>query len=97
MSRLWPAIQPILSQAGPEKSCQLNRSMQPPITIWFHNTSHRESIRMAVLNQNLNSAFDLFELKPANEISFLDSYKKTLSKCCVDPLRPPRLSGAERQ
>jgi len=48
---------------------------------------------MAVLNQNLNSAFDLFELKPANEISFLDSYKKTLSKCCVDPLRPPDLSG----
>jgi len=26
---------------------------------------------MAVLNQNLNRAFDLFELKPANEIGFL--------------------------
>jgi hypothetical protein len=48
---------------------------------------------MAVLNQNLSRAFDLFELTPANEISFLDSYRKTLSKCCVDPLRPPHFSG----
>jgi hypothetical protein len=48
---------------------------------------------MAVLNQNLNRAFDLFELRPANEISSLDSYKKTLSKRCVDPLRPPDLLG----
>jgi hypothetical protein len=47
---------------------------------------------MAVLNQNLNRAFDLFELTPANEISFLDSYKKTLSKCCIDSLRPPDFS-----
>jgi hypothetical protein len=47
---------------------------------------------MAVLNQNLDRAFDLFELTPANEISFLDSYKKTLSKCCIDPLRPPGFS-----
>jgi len=31
-------------------------------------------------------------LTPANEISFLDSYKKTLSKCCNDPLRPPLFS-----
>ena len=44
---------------------------------------------MAVLNQNLNRAFVLSELTPANEIGFLDSYKKTLSKCCNDPLRPP--------
>jgi hypothetical protein len=42
---------------------------------------------MAVLNQNLNRAFVLSGLTPANEISFLDSYKKTLSKCCNDPLR----------
>jgi hypothetical protein len=48
---------------------------------------------MAVLNQNLNRAFVLSGLTPANEISFLDSYKKTLSKCCNDPLRPPRFSG----
>ena len=47
---------------------------------------------MAVLNQNLNRAFVWFELTPANEISFLDPYKKTLSKCCIDPLRPPLLS-----
>jgi hypothetical protein len=52
---------------------------------------------MAVLNQNLNRAFVLSELAPANEISFLDSYKKTLSKCCNDPLRPPRLSGLGHQ
>ena len=52
---------------------------------------------MAVLNQNLNRAFVLSELTPANEISFLDSYKKTLSKCCNDPLRPPRLSDGMRR
>ena len=50
---------------------------------------------MAVLNQNLNRAFVLFELTPANEISLLDSYKKTLSKCCNDPLRPPLLSECD--
>jgi hypothetical protein len=47
---------------------------------------------MAVLNQNLDRAFDLFELTPATEIRFLDSHKKTLSKCCIDPLRPPAFS-----
>jgi hypothetical protein len=36
--------------------------------------------------------FALFELTPANEISPADTYQKTLSKCCIDPLRPPRLS-----
>jgi hypothetical protein len=30
-----------------------------------------------------------------NEIGFLDSYRKALSKCCNDPLRPARLSGNE--
>jgi hypothetical protein len=45
-----------------------------------------------VFNQNLNRAFVLFELTPANKISFLDSYKKPLRKCCIDPLRPPALS-----
>ena len=39
---------------------------------------------MAVLNQNLNMVFVLFELTPANEIGFLDTYKKTLGKCCID-------------
>jgi hypothetical protein len=52
---------------------------------------------MAVLNQSLNRAFVLSGLTPANEISFLDSYKKTLSKCCNDPLRPPRLSGVGKR
>ena len=47
---------------------------------------------MAVLNQNLNRAFVLFELTPANEISLLDPYERTLGKCCIDPLRPPLLS-----
>jgi hypothetical protein len=51
---------------------------------------------MAVVNQNLYRAFDLFELTPANEINFLDSYKKTLSKCCIDPLRPPNFTGTIR-
>ena len=36
--------------------------------------------------------FVLFELTPANEISLVDSYTKTLSKCCIDPLRPPVFS-----
>jgi hypothetical protein len=35
----------------------------------------------------------LFELTPANEISLLDPYERTLGKCCVDPLRPPDFSG----
>jgi len=48
---------------------------------------------MAVLNQNLNRAFDLFELKPANEISFLDSYKKTLSKCLRRPIETTPFIG----
>jgi len=36
--------------------------------------------------------FVWFESAPANEISLVDSYKKTLSKCCIDTLRPPGLS-----
>ena len=44
---------------------------------------------MAVYNQNLNRALFCLTLTPANEISLVDSSKKTLSKCCVDPLRPP--------
>ena len=47
---------------------------------------------MAVLIQNLNRVFVLFELTSANKISFLDSYKKPLRKYCIDPLRPPGLS-----
>jgi hypothetical protein len=34
-----------------------------------------------------------FESTLANEITLVDSYKKTSSKCCNDPLRPPRFSG----
>jgi hypothetical protein len=30
-------------------------------------------------------------LTPANKISFLGSYKKALTRCCNDPLRPPEL------
>jgi hypothetical protein len=37
--------------------------------------------------------FALFELTPANEISPADTYRRTLSKCCIDPLRPPDISG----
>jgi hypothetical protein len=29
---------------------------------------------------------------PAKEISLLDPSKRTLGKCCIDPLRPPHLS-----
>src|ERR1700680_133785 len=47
----------------------------------------------AVLNQNLNRAFDLIELTPANEISLLGPWKTTLSKCCIDLLRLPRFSS----
>jgi hypothetical protein len=38
-------------------------------------------------------AFDFLEVMPANEIMFLDFYKKTLSECCIDPLRPPGSSS----
>jgi hypothetical protein len=40
--------------------------------------------------------FVLFDLTPANEFSYVGSCRKVLSKCCNDPLRPPRLSGAMR-
>jgi len=44
-----------------------------------------------VLNQDLNRA--VLEWTPANEIRLVDSYKKkTLTTCCIDPLRPPGLS-----
>src|SRR5579864_9365346 len=35
----------------------------------------------------------LFESMLANEISLVDSYKKSSSKCCIDPLRPPDFTG----
>src|ERR1700686_1598273 len=67
--------------------------MQHPITNRSDNTSNRQSICATGLHQNLNRAFVLFELTPASEISLLDPYERTLGKCCVDPLRAPRLSG----
>src|ERR1700686_1266425 len=66
--------------------------MQHPITNRSDNTSNRESICATGLHQNLNRAFVLFEVTPANEISLLDLYERTLGKCCTDPLRPPVLS-----
>src|ERR1700721_126289 len=32
-------------------------------------------------------------MKARHEISLLGSFKETLNKCCIDPLRSPRLSG----
>jgi hypothetical protein len=55
-----------------ERRCRINRSMQHPITSCSDNTTSRESIGMAVFNQNLNRAFVFFELTPANEISLRD-------------------------
>src|ERR1700674_1592799 len=80
------------SAPSPVKSCRVNRSMQHLVTTCSDTTSFRESTSTVVLNQNLNRAFVLFELTPGNEIGLPGSYKKTLSKCCNDPLRPPRLS-----
>ncbi len=51
---------------------------------------------MAVLIQNLNRALFCLILTPGNKISFLGSYKKALTRCCNDPLRPPDLSGLGR-
>src|SRR6202521_1910851 len=82
-----------VSRPSPDKRCRLNRSMQHLVTTCSDNTSFRESTSTAVLNQNLNRAFVLFELTPGNEIGLPGSYKKTLSKCCNDPLRPPDFSG----
>jgi hypothetical protein len=39
----------------------------------------------------------LFEKMLANEISLVDSYKKTSSKCCIDSLRPLDLPGLVRE
>jgi hypothetical protein len=33
----------------------------------------------------------------ATEISIVDAFKKTSSKCCIDSLRPPRLSGCGKE
>jgi hypothetical protein len=48
---------------------------------------------MAVLIQNLNRALFCLILTPGNKISFLGSYQKALTRCCNDPLRPPRFTG----
>ena len=45
------------------------------------------------MNQNLNTAFVLFEMRAANEISILDPCERTLGKCCTDPLKPPDFTG----
>jgi hypothetical protein len=41
--------------------------------------------------------FCLFDLMSANKISLLDSCNRTLSKCCIDALRPPRFSDGMRR
>jgi hypothetical protein len=65
-----------LNQLGadstPERRCQLNSSMQHPITNCNRNTSRGESICAAALNQNLTRICDLFELTPTNEINLVD-------------------------
>jgi hypothetical protein len=45
-----------------DKACQLNQSMQHHVTSESDSASHHELIRVAVRNQNLISAFVLFEL-----------------------------------
>ena len=52
---------------------------------------------MAVLIQNLNRALFCLILTPGNKISFLGSYQKALTRCCNDPLRPPRFSGVGKR
>src|SRR6202049_2178735 len=81
-----------MSRISPENPCRLNRSTQHRLVDSIDSTSPKCSIWTAVLNQDLNRAFVLFELTATNEISLLDPYERTLGKCCVDPLRPPRLS-----
>jgi hypothetical protein len=44
------------------------------------------------LQSELKQGFALFEMTPTNEISPADTGKKILSKCCIDPLRPPAFS-----
>ena len=50
---------------------------------------------MAVLNQDQNRAFALFELTPANEISLPEPNGKTMGKRCIDPLGPPPKWGGQ--
>jgi hypothetical protein len=47
-----------------------------------------------MFDQNLYRAFVLLELFSANRIMLVDSFKKTLSKCCIDPLSRQALSVA---
>jgi hypothetical protein len=49
---------------GPDKRCQLNRSMQHHLISWSDNTSSRETICKAVLNQNLNRAVFCLNQRP---------------------------------
>jgi hypothetical protein len=56
---------------SPEKPCQLNRSMQHPLTDRSNNTSRSGPACMAGLNQNLSRALVLFDLVPANETSLI--------------------------
>jgi hypothetical protein len=73
---------------SPGKSCRFNRSMQHHLIDRSGNTSLGESVCTAAVNQNLNRAFVLVDLVPANETSLIGLLKKTLTKCCIDPSRP---------
>ena len=48
---------------------------------------------MAVLNQNLSRAFDLFELKPANEISFLRLLREDVEQVLRRPIETTGILG----
>src|SRR5467141_1331721 len=56
----------VLVGGGPlsDNPCQLNRSMQHHLISWSDNTSSRETICKAVLNQNLNRAVFCLNQRP---------------------------------
>ena len=76
----------------PENPCRLNRSMQHRRLIQQYFPKKIDLYGSA--QSEPKPGFVLRELLPASEISLVNSYKKLFSRCCVDPMRPPRFSGA---
>jgi hypothetical protein len=66
------------------------------LTIWSHNTSHRESIRVAALNQNLNRALDLLELNAGERNQLPRLLQEDFEQVLRRPIETTPLIGSWR-
>jgi hypothetical protein len=89
-----PLSTPIsLSISG--NGCRLNRSMQHYSILLIRLRFSRRPDPLGRTQLNLNRAvFSLNQRSPTN-LAVETSADWTSGRCCVDPLRPPRLSGFE--